>query len=272
LIVLVFVVLGLAAVVTAGLMAVRSGIVSSLLSGTDEDPSPVTIADVGEIAGGGPEQAEPADDGPTHESSPQRSRPGDDAATDAVERTPEPRSQPVSPTPARERVPPPRDDATGAVPAGPAPDAGPAPTPTVAAPPPTATAVLALGDPLLADTAVKVVEERLTAAGVDVMDARSIDGLPLGDDPRAVADTLAPFARWLVVVRGDVVGQREVMVMGRYEVISQGRLFVRLVDLSDATASGPLVNETVEFTPLNVEGKVRPALRPAVRQIVARVR
>jgi len=132
--------------------------------------------------------------------------------------------------------------------------------------------VLALGDPLLADTAAKIVEERLVAAGVETEDARSLDGLPIVDDPRAAAEALAPYARWLVVVRGDVVAQREAYVMGRYALITQGRLFVRLVDLSNGTAGGPLLNETVEYTPLNVEAKLRPALRPAVRQLVASVR
>ena len=45
-----------------------------------------------------------------------------------------------------------------------------------------------------------------------------------------------------------------------------------VVDLSNGTAGGPLLNETVEYTPLNVEAKLRPALRPAVRQLVASVR
>ena len=271
LVVLVFVVLGLAAIVTAGLMAVRSGMIASLLSSADEEPSPVTIADVGEIAGGGPERAEPADVDPTEGSSPQDAHRSEGVATGDAERTPAAQSPSGATPTSREGVPPPGREATNATrPA--VPDTAPAPaTPTVL-PPPTATMVLALGDPLLADTAAKIVEERLVAAGVETTDARSLDGLPVADDPRAAADALAPYARWLVVVRGDVVGQRETYVMGRYALVSQGRVFVRLVDLSSGTAGGPLVNETVEFTTLNIDAKLRPALRPAVRQIVASVR
>ena len=281
LIVLVFVVLGLAAIVTAGLIAMRSGMVAGLLSSDEERPSPVTVADIGELAGGGSEDSAPEDE-PTV-------APGDhlDDATEADVELPDTpadfpgrsgftTSEPDPPSgraaTGSGRTPTRTDDVGSQAIPQPEPSTAPTPAPTVAVPPPTATAVVALGDPLLADTAARIVEERLGAAGIEVLDARTLGGLPTDEDPRVVAETLAPYARWLVVIRGDVVAQREAYVMGRYALVSQGRLFVRLVDLADGTASGALVNETLEFTPLNVEARVRPALRPAVRQIVAGVR
>ncbi len=273
LVVLVFVVLGLAAIVTAGLMAVRSGMLASLLSSSDEEPSPVTVADVGEIAGGGPEETElPLDAGATDGTSSRATTTDDQVTMAPAEDVVEPPGGTDTPPAASTTVPAPSRETVAPVSSQPTPPTAPEPTPTASAPPPTATVVLALGDPLLADTAARIVEERLVAAGVETEDARSLDGLPIADDPRAAAEALAPYARWLVVIRGDVVAQREAHVMGRYALISQGRLFVRLVDLSNGAAGGPLVNETVEFTPLNVDAKLRPALRPAVRQIVASVR
>jgi serine/threonine-protein kinase len=274
LVVLVFIVLGLAAIVTAGLLAVRSGMVASLLSSEDEQPSPVTAAEVGEIAGGGPDDAAPVDE--------DVETAGEQTGAVAVGATTGDHASPPDSSSSREDPPAaaraePRDEPPAAVPtarqpAASAPIATPPASPTPTAPPPTATAVLAVGDPLLSETAARYLESRLGVAGVEVLDARTLGGLPMDNDPQRAAEFLAPYARWLVVIRGERMGQREVVVMGRYSLVTQGRLFVRLVDLADGTATGPLVNETLEYTQLNVDERVRRTLRPAVRQVVANVR
>lgn len=286
------VLLGLAGLAAGSFYAWRSGVFASLIGGGGEEPLKVTDADIGELGGGG-SQTPP---GPESERATQLEATGAsgaaaEASSSSAEATQSGSSalqttgQSQSATPAGQG--PSGSASTSREPATTAPRRGSdrqntAPThdrpvstsqsapPT--APRPTATAILALGDPTLSEAAATYLESRLASSGIEVVDARSLSGLPLDGEPEAAAAAMSDVARWLVVVRGEYQSQREVRYLGRYDTVFQGRLFVRLIDVGTRQATRPLVNEGLEYTHLNADDKVRDLLRPISSRIVDTVR
>ena len=154
-------------------------------------------------------------------------------------------------------------------PAAGAADAAPAvvpPTP-IPTPEPTGTVVFAVGDPRLAVEAEEYVKGRLRQAGVEVVEVTGIPGFEAfaatdrRPDPASVRDALRPYARYLVPVRVDTLGEREVVFMGQRDYVQQGRISMNLIDLSTDSALGQRFTGKVEYTQINVDEVVAEALR-----------
>jgi hypothetical protein len=286
------VLLGLAGLAAGSFYAWRAGVFANLIGSGGEEPMKVTDADIGELGGGGSETPP----GPESEDATQLEATGAsgvaaEASSPSTElsqsgsSTSQTTGQSQSAIPAGQGPSGPASTSRG--PATTAPRRGsdrqntaqtndrPASKSQVAppaAPRPTATAILALGDPTLSEAAATYLESRLASSGIEVVDARSLSGLPLDGEPEAAAAAMSDVARWLVVVRGEYQSQREVRYLGRYDTVFQGRLFVRLIDVGNRQATRPLVNEGLEYTHLNADDKVRDLLRPISSQIVDTVR
>jgi serine/threonine-protein kinase len=157
-----------------------------------------------------------------------------------------------------------RPEPAAGEPAAAAVTAPPTPVPT---PEPTGTVVIAFGDRRLAVEAEEYVKARLRRGGVEVVEVTSIpgfEGFAAADrrpDPDAVRDALRPFARYLVAVRVDPLGEREVYFMGQRDLVHQSRISVNLVDLATGSAVGQRFTDTIEHTQLNVDEVVAETLR-----------
>lgn len=140
--------------------------------------------------------------------------------------------------------------------------------PPAAAPPARGVAVVAVGERLLAGEAESFVEGALNQAGIDLVAEQGLPGAAEGD-PRALAETLRPHARYLVLIDAELLGERQLQYMGRYDTAYQARLQVRAFDLQTNTTVGPTLNERVEYTQLNVGRAVETQLRPHLRKLRA---
>ena len=175
----------------------------------------------------------------------------------------QPRPAPARTMPAAAAPAPPRDRA-------PAPTA--TPEPAVAA---DGTVVIAVGEPLLAAEAERFVERGLEAAGETVVDERGIGGFtPPATVPldREALLPLRAHARHLVVIRAEVVGQRELSFMGRSDVATRAEVAVSVVDLASQQRVGPPLMAEVEYTRLTLERSVAKELRPRMARILQAVR
>lgn len=141
-----------------------------------------------------------------------------------------------------------------------------------------AVVVVGLGEPLLVGEAEAVVEAALATAGARLVDER---GLPeadtaLGDRQvpfsRELVEALRPAAAFLVLVRAEYLGGRELAVAGGSDVAHQARLTLTLVDLSgEGEPPQSILNERVEYTTLSVADAVRRSLQPGLPALVRRL-
>jgi len=83
----------------------------------------------------------------------------------------------------------------------------------------------------------------------------------------AIEELIRPHARYLVYIRADFTGERELYYMGRYDTELQARLNLETRDLLNSKTIGPGVHSSVGYTRLSVEGKVEDLLRPKFGRI-----
>jgi serine/threonine-protein kinase len=116
---------------------------------------------------------------------------------------------------------------------------------------PTRFAVDASGDPALTIPAQALIEEKLAAAGLDVVDS------PRGADV-------------VVRVRAEVIGNQDITFYGQSAVLTTAYLTVKPYAGSRALGAG--VREKIDYTPLNAEAKVNQALAPKLDRVVSAAR
>jgi hypothetical protein len=127
--------------------------------------------------------------------------------------------------------------------------------------------VLAIGERLLAVEAERYLKDRLVRAGVEVVEATSIPGLEgfvdteARPEPERLRGALRPYARYLVAVRVDYLGDRQLVYMGQRDTAFQARVSVALVDLANDRPLGRPKITTVEYTRLNTDEVVDRELR-----------
>ena len=137
-------------------------------------------------------------------------------------------------------------------------------------------ALISVGETLLAGVASDFVRQALEMKGVDVFDGMTIPGVATlveggGDGGRSLQELLRPHARYLIVVRADYTGDRELKYMGRYDREFQARLHLVAHDLLDGRPLGPGIHAPIGYTQLTVDRKVAELLRPKFRKIAGRL-
>lgn len=149
----------------------------------------------------------------------------------------------------------------------------PTPVPPTPMPRPRGVAVVAVGEPLLAGEAEGLFENALGRAGIKTIDEDFLPGVDTHGDPtpQGLAAQLKPHARYLLLIRVEYLGDRQVEYMGRYDSISQSRVVVAAVDLESGERIGPGLRETVEYTNLNAKRALGKALQPRLRGLVQRL-
>jgi serine/threonine protein kinase len=108
-------------------------------------------------------------------------------------------------------------------------------------------AVATDGDPALTIPAQQLIEERLAAAGLDVV-----------DNPRG-ADVV-------VRVRVDVIGNQDITFYGQSAVLTTAYLTVK--PYAGQRALGPGLRQKIDYTPMSAEAKVKQALAPGLDRLV----
>jgi hypothetical protein len=107
------------------------------------------------------------------------------------------------------------------------------------------------GDPALTIPAQQMIEERLAAAGLDVVDS-----------PRS-ADVV-------VRVRAEVIGNQDITFYGQSAVLTTAYLSVK--PYAGSRALGPGMRQKIDYTPLNAEAKVQQALAQGLDRVVSAAR
>jgi serine/threonine-protein kinase len=116
---------------------------------------------------------------------------------------------------------------------------------------PTRVAVDAAGDPALVIPAQQLIEERLAAAGLSVVDS-----------PRS-ADVV-------VRVRAEVIGSQDIQFYGQNATLTTAYLTVKSYAGSRALGAG--LREKIDYTPMSAEAKVRQILEPKLERVVSSAR
>jgi serine/threonine-protein kinase len=273
------VVLGLAAVVTAGLVAWRTGLfdvasqmldseeaaipeeptpvadsseeptLTAPVGGEEKDPDHAVTATLSEDEQPAAQGSLPAPDHETTESSPPAEHPSQSASSTTQSR------DAATAAPDRTEPPPPRRQMP-------------------VAPPPRGTVVIAVGETLFAGEAETFMESALTRAGIELVDEYSIPGVSdiiAGDAARAPGDVhrlLRPYARSAVMIRVEYLGERPLMYMGQRDIAYQARVSVVPIDLY---GRAPVANPTklrVEYTQLNAQRVAEEKLRAPAQRMV----
>ena len=133
----------------------------------------------------------------------------------------------------------------------------------------TGVALVSVGEILLADTAADYVRETLERHGIAVFDGMAIAGVAnmLENGGGAIEELIRPHARYLVFIRADFTGERDLYYMGRHDTEFQARLNLETRDLLNGRPVGPGVHSSIGYTQLSVEGKVEDLLRPKFGRI-----
>ncbi len=127
-------------------------------------------------------------------------------------------------------------------------------------------AVVALGDPALASPVRATIEQRLAAAGHDVVDASLF--VDSRDDLPRVFAALQREATVAVVIRTEHLGQRELNFYGRSETQYSANLIVRAYRIDGRQPLGPGFTEQVEFTGLNARDNAGLALEKHLDRVL----
>ena len=139
---------------------------------------------------------------------------------------------------------------------------------------PTATVVLAVGEQLLAVEAEEYVKGRLRKAGVELIEVTSIPGLEgftnteSRPSPEQVRAALRPYARYLVALRVEYLGDRAIVYMGQRDIVYQARVNMAVVDLATGRPMGRPNITKVEYTQINAGDVVTKELRRPTTGIV----
>jgi len=261
------VVLGFAAVVVAGLFAWRSGFFETTTRMIEREPSTATSTLV-EVADAAPAPS-PVGLQSTSEPAlaavepPIEPTPAPPTKRPAVAADSSPRSDQVPPSSGanthRPREVPQRDDSRQPPP----------PPPT-----PAGTVVVAVGETLFAGEAEEFVEEALSRAGIPLVDEYSIPGaadLLAGDtrrDPGEIHRLLRPYARNLVVVRVEYLGERPLVYMGQQDVAFQARVSLAALDVQGGRPLAQPAKLRVEYTQLSARRVAENKLRAPVRRLI----
>jgi serine/threonine-protein kinase len=257
----VIVLFGLAAIVTAGVFAWKSGLFAAATGETSSprsiEPETTTpVVEVGtEIHSEPDETTESAGIVPTPEATtptlPDESRPTDSRPADGDSASQRQAAIPsAQPEPVREM----------------------SASPPPAQPPPEGTVVIAVGETLLAGEAETVVENAMVRVGVPLVDENGIPGMAafLGTDlvpePGEIHDLLRPHAAYLVLVRVEYLGERPLVYMGQRDVAYQARVVMVPIDLQVGNALAQPVRLRTEYTHVNAQRVAEKELtRPAHR-------
>jgi predicted Ser/Thr protein kinase len=268
----VVVLLGIGAVVTAGVLAWKSGLFAAV---TRKLENRVAVTDGSEQTAANAALEPAADTEDDDVGQPAAAAGGSVAATTTGSNASEPEalSKPIPTSAAVTRIEPGADtsgrqdvDTSGMEPVR-----GVAPPPTL--PPPRGTVVIAVGETVLAGEAETVIEGALSRAGVLLVDETSIPGLAafIGGEkipePGEVRDVLRPYAANLVMVRVEYLGERPLMYMGQRDVAFQARLTVVPIDLQGGAALAAPVRLRTEYTHLNAQQVAEKELRRPANDI-----
>ena len=133
----------------------------------------------------------------------------------------------------------------------------------------TGVALVSIGEILLAETAADYVRGSLERHGIVVIDGMAIPGVAstLETGGGAIDELIRSHARYLVFIRADFTGERELNYMGRYDTEFQARLNLETRDLLDGRQVGTGVHSSIGYTQLSVENKVEELLRPKFGRI-----
>jgi len=133
----------------------------------------------------------------------------------------------------------------------------------------TGVALISIGETLLADAAADYVRQELDRLGIPVVDGMAISGVinVLESGGGTLQEVLRPYARYLVFIRADSTGERQLYYMGQYDTEYQARLNLETSDLLDGRSIGPGIHASIGYTQLSVEGKVEDLLRPKFRPV-----
>jgi len=263
------VVLGLAAVVVAGFFAWRSGFFEAARSMIDHDLSTVTAVPVETVD-------------PTPVTSPTGTRNAEDrkmaaaGAAPSVEPTlapPTARPIPIAnPSPDADQLPPPAGVNIHRPRDVPQRDNSRQPPPRM--PPPTGTIVIAVGETVFAGEAEAFMEEALSNAGIPLVDEYSVPGaadLLAGDtsrEPGEIHRLLRPYARNVVIVRVEYLGERPLVYMGQQDVAFQARVTVATIDVQGGRPLAQPIRVKVEYTHLSAQRVAEDKLRAPARRVV----
>jgi len=263
------VVLGLAAVVVAGFFAWRSGFFEAAKSMIDHDPSTATAVPVETV------DATPA-------TSPTGTRNADDRKMAAASAAPSveptfapPTARPIPITdPGRgaDQLPPPADANIHRPRDVPQRDNSRQPPPRM--PPPTGTIVIAVGETVFAGEAEAFMEEALSNAGIILVDEYSVPGaadLLAGDtsrEPGEIHRLLRPYARNVVIVRVEFLGERPLVYMGQQDVAFQARVTVATIDVQGGRPLAQPIKFKVEYTHLSAQRVAEDKLRVPARRVI----
>ncbi len=263
------VVLGLAAVVVAGFFAWRSGFFEAAKSMIDHDPSTVTAVPVETVD-------------PTPVTSPTETKNAEDRKMAAAGAAPSvqptlapPTARPIPITdPGRgaDQLPPPAGANIHRPRDVPQRDNSLQPPPRM--PPPTGTIVIAVGETVFAGEAEAFMEEALSNAGIILVDEFSVPGaadLLAGDtsrEPGEIHRLLRPYARNVVIVRVEFLGERPLVYMGQQDVAFQARVTVATIDVQGGRPLAQPIKFKVEYTHLSAQRVAEDKLRAPARRVV----
>jgi serine/threonine-protein kinase len=144
--------------------------------------------------------------------------------------------------------------------------------PFVAPPQPDGTVIVAFGEPLLAGEAEAFFERAFNRAGillVDESDLPTTAALFAGErapTPGEVREALSPYARNLVMIRVEYLGERPLQYMGQTDLAFQARVAVVPIDLQRTRALAPAEVLRVEYTHLNAQRVVERRMREVARK------
>jgi serine/threonine protein kinase len=263
------VVLGLAAVVIAGFFAWRAGFFEAATRLIDHDLPTAT-----------PVSVETAD--PSSTTSPTGPGNADDQTMAAAEAAPSveptlapPTARPIPTTdPGRgvDQLPPPAGANIHRPRDVPQRDNSRQPPPPM--PRPTGTIVIAVGETVFAGEAEAFMEEALSNAGIPLVDEYSVPGaadLLAGDtsrEPSEVHRLLRPYARNVVIVRVEYLGERPLVYMGQQDVAFQARVTVATIDVQGGRPLAQPIKFKVEYTHLSAQRVAENRLRAPARRVV----
>ncbi len=263
------VVLGLAAVVVAGFFAWRSGFFEAARSMIDHDFSKVTAVPV-----------ETVDSTPV--TSPTETKNAEDRKMAAAGAAPSvqptlapPTARPIpiaNPAPGADQLPPPAGANIHRPRDVPQRDNSRQPPPRM--PPPTGTIVIAVGETVFAGEAEAFMEEALSNAGIPLVDEFSVPGaadLLAGDtsrEPGEIHRLLRPYARNVVIVRVEYLGERPLVYMGQQDVAFQARVTVATIDVQGGRPLAQPIRVKVEYTHLSAQRVAEDMLRAPARRVV----
>lgn len=134
-------------------------------------------------------------------------------------------------------------------------------------------AIISEGEVLLADSTVDYVRQTLSRYGISVIDGMTIPGVAerLSERGTDIQSLIRPRARYLVYIRADYVGERQLFFMGRPDIELQSRLNMDTHDLLDGSVMGEGIHASVGYTALSVADKVQELLRPGFTPVAQRM-